>query len=233
MALAMGMRGIIFRSCSCPLRGGSGAVRAGLVVDPRRVSYYSTGNEEGNGKDEGEAAEGEEAAQRPEEQEPCDGDSAVNAELEKALAESQDWKDKFYRLAAEQQNYKRIVQRDLENTKTFAIENFAKSLLDVSDNLTRGIAAASEDGDKAARFDSLLEGVKLTHTMLHKTFQAQDITEFDPLGEEFDPNVHTALFQQPAEKDEDVSTVINVVSTGFMFKDRVLRAASVGVAIKK
>jgi molecular chaperone GrpE len=87
-----------------------------------------------------------------------------------------------------------------------------------------------ERGDNATNkpLKDLYTGVNLTRNEMMKTFGKYGIHEYNPMGEQFDPNLHNALFQAPVEGKEP-GTVFSVQKTGFKIQDRILRAAQVGV----
>ena len=72
----------------------------------------------------------------------------------------------------------------------------------------------------------------MTMSIMTKTLKKHDVIEFDPLGEDFDPNLHEAIFIVPLTGDQKENTVGNVVNSGWKIGSRVLRSAKVGV-IKK
>eukprot|EP00009_Paramoeba_aestuarina_P008805 CAMPEP_0201522328 /NCGR_PEP_ID=MMETSP0161_2-20130828/16957_1 /ASSEMBLY_ACC=CAM_ASM_000251 /TAXON_ID=180227 /ORGANISM="Neoparamoeba aestuarina, Strain SoJaBio B1-5/56/2" /LENGTH=229 /DNA_ID=CAMNT_0047921143 /DNA_START=44 /DNA_END=733 /DNA_ORIENTATION=+ len=156
--------------------------------------------------------------------------SEESPELQQAKEKAKEMEKKWKMALADQQNYKKIMERDLKNAKEYAIESFAKQMIDVSDNLARGLQNAAKEEQPSPQFTALVDGVKLTHDILHKHLQANGIKEYSPLGEEFDPNLHTALYMRPPQNEEKVNDVVEVVSTGFTFKERVLRSSTVGVA---
>ena len=192
---------------------------------------YEAEDQAKTSNEETKAPENESENQQPEVEAKTQEDPNAIA-LKKSDEQVKEWKDKYLRLLADQQNYKKIVERDIKNAKEFAIEAFAKQMLEVSDNLARGIAIAKKESNTSPSFTSLVDGISMTHTNLHKHFQANQIVEFNPLGEAFDPNRHTALYQRPAQGDEQPNTVVEVMTTGFSFRDRILRASTVGVAVK-
>lgn len=168
--------------------------------------------------------------QSPEEQE-AQEDSG-NPELNQAREKAKAMEKKYMMAIADQQNYKKIMERDLKNAREYAIESFAKQMIEVSDNLSRGLQNADKEEKPSAHFTALVDGVKLTHDILHKHLKSNGINEYSPLGEEFDPNLHSALYMRPPADDEKSNEIIEVVSSGFTFKDRVLRSSTVGVAKK-
>ncbi|KAK6124779.1 hypothetical protein DH2020_041469 [Rehmannia glutinosa] len=166
------------------------------------------------------------------------------AEKEQLLATKQEeleiMKDKVLRTFAEMENVKERTRRESENSKKFAIQNFAKSLLDVADNLARASSAAKEsfskvDAPKDAagavqQLKTLLEGVEMTEKQLSEVFKKFGLEKYIPINEEFDPNRHNAVFQVPdASKPADHVAV--VLKAGYILHDRVIRPAEVGVTV--
>ena len=144
-------------------------------------------------------------------------------------------KDQLLRSMAEQENTRQIAKRDVSAAKNYAIKSFAKSLLEVSDNLHRALDAVpaealgnSEDNN----LKTLYEGVKMTNDGLTKAFGSNGITAFcqEP-GEVFDPTKMNALMEYP-DPSKEPGTVGQVIKVGFTLNDRVLRPAEVGVVKK-
>jgi len=151
---------------------------------------------------------------------------------EQLEAEIKQLKDHLLRTLADQENTRRIAQNDVGAAKKFAIKSFAKSLLDVSDNLERALQAIPEGIEKQREDQpvlvNLLEGVKLTEDGLLKAFQANGLVRFGEIGDAFDPNRHDALFEY-ADPKLPSGTVGQVLKSGFLLNQRVLRPAEVGV----
>jgi molecular chaperone GrpE len=142
-------------------------------------------------------------------------------------AQIKELKDQMLRSLAEQENTRRIAQRDVSQAKQFAIQSFAKSLLETSDNLERALAFATEQEQTSA----LYEGVKMTENLLLKAFEKNGLMKFGVVGDVFDPNQHEALFEYE-DANGEAGTVGQVMKSGFLLHSRVLRPAEVGV-IKK
>lgn len=146
-----------------------------------------------------------------------------------------DLKDQLLRSLAEQDNTRRIAKRDVDSATQFAIKSFAKSLLDVSDNLTRALEAVPEEmrNDKEANavLANLYEGIEMTDRGLVKAFAMNGLVMYGQVGELFDPNKHEALYEY-VDPEKKEGTVGQVMKPGFMLRERVLRPAEVGV-IKK
>jgi molecular chaperone GrpE len=146
-------------------------------------------------------------------------------------AENEEMKDRAMRLAADMENLRRRTQRDVQDAKSYAIANFARDMLSVSDNLRRALdaipAEARESGD--AGFKALVEGVEMTERAMLGALERHGVKKLEPEGERFDPNFHQAMFEVP-NPDVPANTVVQVVQTGYVIGERVLRPAMVGVA---
>ncbi|KAJ0965202.1 hypothetical protein J5N97_026340 [Dioscorea zingiberensis] len=146
--------------------------------------------------------------------------------------------DKVLRSYAEMENVLDRTKREAENAKKFAIQNFAKSLLDVADNLGRAslvvkesflkIDSSSDSVGAVPLLRTLLEGVAMTEKQLADVFKKFGVEKYDPIDERFDPNRHHAVFQVP-NSSKPSGTVAAVLKPGYMLYDRVLRPAEVGV----
>jgi molecular chaperone GrpE len=153
-------------------------------------------------------------------------DSAQEA-LAKEVAEL---KDKVLRTLAEMENLRRRTEREIADSRTYAITGFARDLVGVSDNIRRALDAASDSGivpEGPAK--ALVDGVELTERELLKVLEKNGVKKFDPKGAKFDPNLHQAMFEVP---DANVPSgfVVQVIQPGYMIGDRVLRPALVGVS---
>ncbi|KAK3199828.1 hypothetical protein Dsin_023243 [Dipteronia sinensis] len=147
-------------------------------------------------------------------------------------------KDKVLRSFAEMENIKERTRREAENSKKFAIQNFAKGLLDVADNLGRAssvvkesfskIDTSSDSSGAVPLLKSLLDGVEMTEKLLGEVFRKSGLEKYDPLNEPFDPHRHNAVFQVP-DNSKPPGTVAHVLKSGYMLYDRVIRPAEVGV----
>ena len=151
-------------------------------------------------------------------------------ELAAARQEAAQLKDQLLRALAEAENVRRRAQREREDAAKYAIGNFARDVLQVSDNLHRAleaIPAAALAADEALR--NLHEGVSATERQLDATLERQQVKRVWPMGEKFDANLHQAMFEvQTAEQAP--GTVVQVMQAGYLIHDRLLRPALVGVA---
>ncbi|KAF8582653.1 GrpE-domain-containing protein [Ramaria rubella] len=141
-------------------------------------------------------------------------------------------------------NLQRISAREKEQTRDFAISRFASDLLDTVDTLSMALRAAPRspppsDSSSAETpppyfqpssqsSDALLQGVEATHRLLLQTLAKYGVKPFDPTGDKFDPNMHEALYSVPLAGKKP-GEVLDCQKLGYTIKDRVLRAAQVGV----
>ncbi|XP_024967315.1 grpE protein homolog 2, mitochondrial-like [Cynara cardunculus var. scolymus] len=160
--------------------------------------------------------------------------------LNKKNKEMEIMQEKGLRSFAEIDDVIARTKRAAENSKKFAIQSFAKSLLDVADNLGR---ASSVVKDKFTKIDTtedpagalpllktLLEGVEMTEKQLAEVFKKFGVERYDPVNEQFDPNRHNAVFQVP-DPSKPPNTIAVVMKPGYTLHERIIRPAEVGVAV--
>ncbi|MFW6107086.1 MAG: nucleotide exchange factor GrpE [bacterium] len=147
------------------------------------------------------------------------------AELRARAAERDELLDKLQRTKADFINYQKRLRRERERWTEMAIEDFARSLLPVLDDLERARDAARVDHDPRA----LLKGVELIHAKLRKALEEHQVVDYEATGKQFDPAYHEAVAHIEAP-DVPNHQVIEEVRRGYMMGDRVLRAAQVVVA---
>lgn len=191
---------------------------------------------------EGEAADQTKESEEEEEDLTMDDLVKLVAEKEELLKlkhkEIEKMQDKVLRSYAEMENVMGRTRREAENSKKFAIQSFAKSLLDVADNLGRASSVVKESFAKidtstdssgaAPLLKTLLEGVEMTEKQLSEVFKKHGVEKYDPTNEPFDPHRHNAVFQMP-NASKPPGTVAVVLKPGYMLFDRVIRPAEVGV----
>jgi len=146
------------------------------------------------------------------------------AELKQSLAEAN---DKYVRLYADFENYKKIAVRNREELLKYAHEDLMVEMLTVIDHLELALQHVS----KTESSDSLAEGVTLTLKELKNVLEKYGLVEISALGKPFDPAVHHAMSRIETE-DAEENTVVQEFRKGYILKDRVLRAAMVGVSKK-
>lgn len=155
----------------------------------------------------------------------------VFAVIDALNAENAQLKDRALRTMADMENLRRRTEKEIADARTYAVSSFARDMLNVADNMRRGIESVPQEQRASAEggFKTLLEGVELTERDLLKTLEKYGIKQIDPLGQRFDPNLHQAMFE--AEDTSVISgIVVQVVQAGFVIGERVLRPALVGVS---
>jgi molecular chaperone GrpE len=130
--------------------------------------------------------------------------------------------ERFLRLAADFENYKKRAARERAEYVAHANERLVKDLLPILDDLERALAAAEQHEEA-----QLEEGVRLVHRSLAQLLQRNGVQEISTEGK-FDPHVHEALLSQPSEEEE--GSVLDVVQKGYTLADRVVRPARVVIA---
>jgi molecular chaperone GrpE len=145
--------------------------------------------------------------------------------------ENEELKERALRLAAEMDNLRKRTQRDVADARVYGIANFARDMLTVSDNLQRALQAvpAEARAEADAGLKALVEGVEMTERAMLSALERHGVKRIDPEGEKFDPHVHQAMFEVP-NPDVPNNTIVQVVQSGYVIGDRVLRPAMVGVA---
>jgi len=183
-------------------------------------------DENGNGAAENEVRDDISANDNAEQK---SGESA--SDIESLQAEIAALKERSLRALADAENTRKRAEREKEETRQFAIARFARDLLSVSDNLNRALAAcpaeAREGADEALK--AIIDGIEATERELQSVLSRHGVKAIDAEGAKFDPNLHQAIAEVPAEGTPK-GTVVTVVQEGYMIGERLLRAAMVTVA---
>jgi molecular chaperone GrpE len=146
------------------------------------------------------------------------------------MKEVADLKDRLLRTLADMENLRRRTEREVADTRSYAVTGLARDMVGVADNMRRALQASTDTGvvmEGPAK--ALLEGVELTERELLKVLEKHGVKRFDPQGAKFDPNLHQAIFEIP-DLNVPTGSVVQVVQPGYMLGDRVLRPAIVGVS---
>lgn len=151
--------------------------------------------------------------------------------VEALTAENAELKDRVLRLAAEMENLRKRTEREIADTRSYAIAGFARDMLAATDGLSRALAVltpeARETADEMTR--SLIEGMELTAREMQRLLAKHGVVVIEAEGQKFDPHRHQAMFEVP-DANVPEGTVVQVVQQGYSIGDRVLRPALVGVA---
>ena len=152
-------------------------------------------------------------------------------ELSRLRAETADLKDRLLRALAEAENTRRRAERDRLEASQYAMTRFARDMLTIADSFGRALAACPPKLLEAAdpQLRAVIEGVDATERQLLSTLERYGVKPIDTSNAKFDPNLHQAIAEVPAA-GKPKGTIVDVVQTGFMIGDRLLRPAMVTVA---
>lgn len=170
-----------------------------------------------------------EDAIHPDERRDSDHTDDIQALKEKLKAteeEAKDNYDRYLRLAAEFDNFKKRASREIDEFRKYANESIIQELLPVADNLERAIQAIKDDDSVN---DLVLEGVTMTLKEILKVFEKFKVTPIEALGEPFDPAFHQAVMQEETDVHPE-NTVLNELQKGYTIHDRLLRPSMVVVS---
>lgn len=139
---------------------------------------------------------------------------------------AKEWEDKYIRLYAEFDNFKKRSQREKDARYGDAVIDTVGELLTVADNLERALAVEAES-EETVKFK---EGVAMVYKQMQDTLQKLGVTEIKALGEQFDPNLHNAVMHIEDETVDD-NTVVEEFMKGYIYNNtRVIRHSMVKVA---
>lgn len=158
-----------------------------------------------------------ESSDQPQAEEPVD----EKAELQAQLEEEQ---NKYLRLLADYDNFKRRTKKDQELAKQFRSQSLLTDLLPVMDNFDRALAVEAKSEESA----SLLKGLEMVKKSLADAVAAEGLEEIKAVGEPFDPHFHQAVMQE-SDADSEPGTVLQELQKGYTLNGRVLRPAMVKV----
>jgi molecular chaperone GrpE len=162
-------------------------------------------------------------------------DAAPAAETEALRAELAQLKEQVLRYAAEADNTRRRAEKEANDARAYAIQRFARDLLEAADNLGRALQAAhstslNQHAEPAVK--NLVLGIDMTEKALQSAFERNGLKKIDPaMGERFDPHRHQAVVEQPSDTAPPGS-VVAVMQTGYELFGRVVRPAMVAVTPK-
>jgi len=149
--------------------------------------------------------------------------------LEKKIEELN---DKLLRSLAENQNLRKIHEKEREDLIKYSSSSFAREILNLADNLERAFGLFKDNPKfKSDEFKDTMLGIELIEKELINSFDKNGIKSFESVGKKFDPNFHQALNEVESEQDDGM--VINEIQKGYMLNDRLLRPALVSISKKK
>ena len=152
----------------------------------------------------------------------------MEKKLEAAEEEAKQSYEKYLRVSAEFENYKKRSLREMEEFRKFANESLIKEMLSVVDNLERAIDSSSDNEGAKSR---VVEGIDMTLKEILKIFEKFAVKPIKSLGEKFDPTYHQAVSQEETDDYPD-DTVTRELQRGYMLHGRLLRPAMVVVSTR-
>ncbi len=160
----------------------------------------------------------------------CDATSSDNmsqttdTESDTTVAEEPDWRDRFMRLSAEFDNFRKRTLKEKMDLMEYGGESVIKSFLKITDDYDRAVAAMQKSDD----IEAIKQGIILIHTKLEEVLKQNNVIEIEAMGKDLDTDFHDAIAKVPTP-DEQKGKVIDVVEKGYTLKDKVIRYAKVVV----
>lgn len=164
-----------------------------------------------------------EATETPEEDNAPEAEKTEEKSEEKTEEKADDGNEKYVRLMAEFQNYKKRVAKEKNDIREYATEKLVMELLPVLDNFERALAASAED-DPAG----YAKGMELIFTQMVTELQKSGLAEVEAEGQDFDPTKHNAVMTEENEELES-GKVSKVLQKGYALNDKVIRPSMVAV----
>ncbi|MEZ4906404.1 MAG: nucleotide exchange factor GrpE [Saprospiraceae bacterium] len=149
----------------------------------------------------------------------------IKVELEEKQNELKELEDKYIRLFAEFENYKKRVRKENELLIGTASENVLKSLLPVLDDFRRA-KLMSDDENSSEHFT---EGVSLVYDKLFSTLKSIGLEEINCAGQVFNPEEHDAIAEIPVQNDDQKNKIIDIVENGYKLNNKIIRFPKVVV----
>ena len=170
----------------------------------------------------------DEPMQLPDSENPHAAEFAV---LEALKAEVDSLKDQRLRALAEVENIRRRADKEKADASQYAVTKFARDMVAIADNFARALAAVPAEVRSAAdpQVQAVLDGVEATDRQLVQALERYGVKQIDTSDGKFDPNLHQAIAEVPAA-GKPGGSIVDVVQTGFMIGERLLRPAMVTIA---
>ena len=166
----------------------------------------------------------EEAANKDASNEEDENVDPKDQEIERLQQLANDNEEKYLRLYAEFENYKRRIQNENKINKTYQAQGVLTDILPTIDNIERALQIEGDDDS----FKSLQKGVQMVHESLLRALKDNGLEEIESEGQVFDPNVHQAVVQDDNPEYES-GVITQELQKGYKLKDRVLRPSMVKV----
>ena len=151
--------------------------------------------------------------------------------LDKLNEEISSLKDQRLRAIAELENFRKRAEKDQSDALKYGISNFAKEIINISDNIERAQSSIPEEAKNNETIKPVIEGIDLIAQSVVTTFEKIGIKKIESFNEKFDHNLHQAMME--IENDDlEPGTIVQELIPGYTLHDRLLRPAMVGVSKK-
>ena len=147
-------------------------------------------------------------------------------EVTPPVQEDIDWQDRYIRLAAEFDNFKKRTNKEKDNLVRFGNELLLKAILPIMDDLERALKVA----ETSENIDALKQGILLVHKNFQKTLENQNIQVVETVGKPFDSEKHEAIASIPSSEEIPKGNIIEEVEKGYVFHEKVIRYSKVIIA---
>lgn len=154
-------------------------------------------------------------------------------EAEMLRNEAAELKDRLLRALADAENTRRRAERERQDASQYAVTKFAREMLTIADNFSRAITAIPAEALAASdpQIKAVIEGVEATERQLLATLERHGVKPIDTVDGKFDPHLHQAIAEVPGN-GKPGGSIVDVVQTGYVIGDRLLRPSMVTVARK-
>ena len=149
-------------------------------------------------------------------------------ELRQQAAKSEEFYDRLQRQVAEADNLRKRLAKEKQDAVRYANESLIEQLLPTMDSFEMAMSAVQKADNST--IDSLKTGIEMVYTQLKRTLEEVGLVEIDATAQAFDPSQHEAVSRKKTD-EADEGTVIEQTRKGYRLRDRLLRAASVVVAV--
>lgn len=193
----------------------------------KKIQKYKEAEEIGKESQESQVNDAEKESEIP--REDVSSDEDLGKKLQEAESEAKETHDKYLRLYADFENYKKRTAREMQDFKKYATETLLKEMLTIVDNLALAIQASNEHTSEK---NGIVEGVDMTLKQVLDILEKHNVKPIESVGNPFDPRYHEAFLQEESDEHPD-NTVIRELQRGYMLHDRLLRPAVVAVSKSK
>lgn len=182
--------------------------------------------EQPSGEQTETTSENKQEPNKKEDEQELTGEAKLQKELETATKTIEEQKDKYLRLSAEFDNYRKRTMKEKAELIKNGGEKTISAILPILDDMERALQNAAKTED----LDAIRQGIELISQKFHKVLEQEGLQKMEPIGEAFDTDYHEAVALVPAPDEEQKGKVLDCVQTGYKLNDKVIRHAKVVVA---